>query len=121
MPKMPSTTTYRPFDVVLVSFPFTDLTTTKQRPGLVLAVNDAGRQIVIAMITSKVQQARQAGDCHLKAWSSAGLLKDSLVRLSRIATLETSLVRKKLGEIAAADQNPIRKAFRSQFAALLSV
>lgn len=34
---MPSTTTYRQGEVVLVSFPFTDLTSTKRRPAVVVS------------------------------------------------------------------------------------
>jgi len=36
---MPSTTTYSFGDVVLVPFPFTDQTTTKKRPAIVVSSN----------------------------------------------------------------------------------
>ncbi|WP_420450151.1 type II toxin-antitoxin system PemK/MazF family toxin [Candidatus Palauibacter sp.] len=44
-------------DIVLVSFPFTDLTSYKRRPALVLspdAFNAAGRDLVLAAITSHI-------------------------------------------------------------------
>jgi mRNA interferase MazF len=54
---MPSTTTYKRGDVVLVPFPFTDLTSAKQRPALVVsadAFNSTRDDVLVAAITSQV-------------------------------------------------------------------
>ncbi|MYH11047.1 MAG: type II toxin-antitoxin system PemK/MazF family toxin, partial [Gemmatimonadales bacterium] len=54
---MTSTTAYRQGDIVLVSFPFTDLTSTKRRPALVLSpdsFNAAGVDLVLAAVTSNI-------------------------------------------------------------------
>jgi mRNA interferase MazF len=53
---MPSTTRYRRGDIVLVSFPFTDLTSSKRRPALVVSpdsFNQAMQDVVLAAITSQ--------------------------------------------------------------------
>ena len=53
---MLSTTTYRQGDIVLVSFPFTDLTATKKRPALVISPNSINQQnqdLILAAITSQ--------------------------------------------------------------------
>ncbi len=54
---MPSTMAYRQGDIVLVSFPFTDLTSSKRRPALVLSpdsFNAAGEHLVLAAVTSHI-------------------------------------------------------------------
>ena len=54
---MPSTMAYRQGDIVLVSFPFTDLTSSKRRPALVLSpdsFNAAGEDLVLAAVTSQI-------------------------------------------------------------------
>ena len=54
---MPSTMAYRQGDIVLVSFPFTDLTSSKRRPALVLSpdsFNAAGEDLVLAAVTSHI-------------------------------------------------------------------
>ena len=54
---MPSTTVYRQGNIVLVSFPFTDLTSSKRRPALIISpdsFNAAGEGLVLAAITSHI-------------------------------------------------------------------
>jgi mRNA interferase MazF len=54
---MPFTTSFSQGDVVLVPFPFTDLTAIKQRPALVLSpdrLNQKRPDLVVAAITSQV-------------------------------------------------------------------
>ncbi|MSO19128.1 MAG: hypothetical protein EXQ56_01485 [Acidobacteria bacterium] len=52
---MPSTTSYRRDDIVLVSFPFTDLTATKNRPALVISPDSANQlteDLILAAIAA---------------------------------------------------------------------
>jgi mRNA interferase MazF len=56
---MPSTTNFRQGDVVLVPFPFTDLSAIKQRPALVLSperLNNVRTDLVVAAITSQIPE-----------------------------------------------------------------
>ena len=48
--------TFKPFEVVVVPFPFTDSAATKRRPALVISTqgfNDRAAHVVLAMITSR--------------------------------------------------------------------
>jgi mRNA interferase MazF len=103
-----------PFDVVLLPFPFTDLSSTKQRPGLILAAlkpRGLPAHYVIAMITSQVSGVSFPGDAKLQAYAKAGLPKPSLARLAKVVTIEESLIRRKLGRLDATD----RKLVAAQF------
>jgi hypothetical protein len=54
---MPSTTRYRRGDIVLVSFPFTDLSSSKRRPALVISpdrFNDRLQDLVLVALTSRL-------------------------------------------------------------------
>jgi mRNA interferase MazF len=108
-----------PFDLVLVPFPFTDLTTTKQRPCLILsAFQPKGlvEHYVVAMVTSNLGGLGFPGDTRLTKWSEAGLPKPSMVRLAKVVTVERSLIRKKLGSVHSGDKQAVRRQFRLVFA-----
>ena len=54
---MPSTTRYKRGDIVLVPFPFTDLSSSKRRPALVISPDDFNtrmQDLVVAVITSQL-------------------------------------------------------------------
>ena len=96
---MPSTTTYRQGDVVLVSFPFTDLTSSKRRPALVISpnsLNQLNQDLVLVAITSQVT-ADEYGLRLEESDSLEGKLpKSSMIKLTKIFTIHSTLVVKKL-------------------------
>ena len=64
-------TDYNPGDVVLIPFPFTDLSTVKQRPAIILssrAFNQQHADAILAAITSQVPDVRMSDEYLLNAW-----------------------------------------------------
>ena len=113
---MPSTTTYKKWDIVLVSFPFTDFTSDKRRPALIVSPDNfnVGLDVTIVFITSQINSPSRVGDYYLKNWSEAGLPKPSLVRM-KFATLHKSIIVKKLGQLESDDRAEIEKILISFF------
>jgi mRNA interferase MazF len=117
---MPSTTSYKQGDVVLVPFPFTDLTATKQRPALVIstdAMNVRGRDAVLLAITSQIPAALQPDECLIPAADQrmCGLPKPSLIKLAKVITLHQSLYLKRLGALPPATLAKVLGQFHLQF------
>ena len=112
---MPSTIAYNFGDVVLVAFPFTNQTASKKRPAVVVSssiYNEQRRDVIVMAITSQVlRPAGAIGDVLLADWKGAGLPKASLVK-PVIATLEQSLVLRKLGTFQNADLQSLRTALQ---------
>lgn len=72
-------------DIVLITFPFTDLSGSKLRPAVVLI--DHSPDITVSFITAQVQR-QEPTDVQLMPESSNGLKRQSLLRTSKIATLD---------------------------------
>ena len=91
-------------DVVLVPFPFTDLTTQKQRPGLIISsksFNDSSADAILLAITSQVPTELPQTDYRLSVdeQKTAGLPKPSVVKAAKVVTLSQALIRKSLGRL----------------------
>lgn len=102
-------TTYRKWDIVLVRFPFTDLTTAKKRPVLVVSqdtYNQSGQDLVAAFITSRTNVTTRYGDHPIQSWKQSGLPKPSLLRM-KFATIDCAIVEKKIGRLAAAERRAV--------------
>jgi mRNA interferase MazF len=94
-------TSYEWGDVVLVEFPQSGLNRRKRRPALVvLDLGDA--DVVLAPITTRERSG--PGDYKLRDWSTSGLLRESWVRLAKIACLQKSDVNRRLGRITERDK-----------------
>ena len=106
------TTTISSFgDVVLVTFPFTNQSATKQRPAAVISSKAYHRQrpdLILLAITSQVRTPLRVGEAIISDWQSAGLIKPSTFK-PIIFTAEKSIVRKTLGTLIDADQKILRK------------
>lgn len=101
---MPSTTSYNQGDVVLVRFPFTDLTSTKKRPALVVSpdwINRLRGDYIVAQITTVAPARLQRTHILLTGndQTSSGLLKPSVLVLSKLATLHSSIIDRRLGSV----------------------
>jgi mRNA interferase MazF len=108
-------TAWRRGDVVLVPFDFTDRSGAKWRPAVVVSSNRYNRQtpdVLIASVTGNLRAIPHPGDCHLKDWQSAGLLKPSLVQ-TKLATIEGSIIGRKLGQLSTTDMETVERGLRA--------
>ena len=102
-------------DVVLVPFPFTDQTTTKKRPAVVVssAAYQAERpDLIILAITSRSRSTITVGEAPVAQWQDAGLLKPSVFK-PLLTTIEKGLVLQKLGRLADPDREQLRQILRN--------
>lgn len=83
-------------DIVLITFPFTDLSGSKLRPTVVLAETEL--DVTVCFITTQLQW-QELTDVQLLPTSSNGLRKQSLIRTSKIATLDKTLAKGLLGRL----------------------
>ncbi len=96
-------------DVILVPYPFGERAGGRKRPALVISsrdYNQATGELVIAQITGRVSAPGRPGDSPVDDWKEANLPGPAMVR-SRLATLETALVLRRLGKLT---QNDFQRA-----------
>ena len=99
-------------DVVVVPFPFSDLSQAKRQPALVLA-ELAGDDVILCRITS--QAVRDADAVHIDqpAFAEGGLNQPSNVRPNRVFTADRSLILYRVGCLrASATAAVIRRLVR---------
>ena len=96
-------------DVVLLDFPFSDLSGKKMRPALVLV---AGRsEVVVAFISSQVEKA-EADDIVFRPAAHTGLTRPSLLRVAKVATLDRWQIQHGMGRLTAAELAQVDAAMR---------
>lgn len=107
--------TYRPGEVVLLSFPFADAEGAKRRPALIL-LDTGDEDTIVSRVTS--QSSRGRFDVELAGWREAGLLLPSVVRVHKLATIEKRLVERKLGALTPSDWLRVKSKIQELWASL---
>jgi mRNA interferase MazF len=90
-------------EVLLVPFPFSDLSGGKARPVVVVSSPNYQRttgELIVAMLTSAPRSGRY--DCAIAGWKKAGLFLPTWAR-AKLATLTPRLVLKSLGRLERSD------------------
>lgn len=94
-------------EVVLLPIPFTDLTSRKVRPAVVIGNSSHPGDLFVVPISSVVQNV----DLKVQDWRSAGLNVPCGMK-SQIATIEDRLVVKSVGLLSLQDSGALEKRLR---------
>ena len=89
-------------DIVLIPIPFTDLTSNKKRPVLILSAdqyNEKTEDIIVAAITSNLDNNAYAVKITKSDLTVGNLLHDSCIRADKLYTLSQKIVIKKFGTV----------------------
>jgi mRNA interferase MazF len=83
-------------EVVVLPFPFSDLSAAKRRPALVVAPLD-GVDVILCMITSQAQRDGYAVPLNAADFARGGLPKPSYIRPNRLFTADAGLILRAAG------------------------
>ncbi len=106
--------------VVLVPFPFDDLSSSKVRPAVCLT-DPIGphNHLVLAFITSRVTDNPLATDLVIDSanveFATTGLRVSSTLQLYRLMTATTTLIQRELGTLSPAMQSQVSARLRMLF------
>lgn len=88
-------------DVVVVPFPFSDLSQAKRRPALVMA-NLRGDDLILCQITSQAVKDSYAVAIADADFAEGGLKQPSHIRPNRLFTADSQIVLYRVGRLAPA-------------------
>ena len=98
-------------EVILLPIPFTDLTSRKVRPAIVIGQSSFAGDLFVVPISSQLQNV----DLALTDWRSAGLNVPCGIK-PQLATIESRLVIRSLGFLSLRDQTAFNNRLRAWLA-----
>jgi mRNA interferase MazF len=104
---------YRPGDVVLVEFVFSDETGTKLPPAVIISTDlyrRSRQEVIISAVTSNVRR-RLVGDQPIDEWQAAGLLAPA-VATGIIRTIKDAMIKRRLGSLSDTNLRACCQALR---------
>lgn len=101
---------YSKNDIVLIRYPFSEMTGGKVRPAIILSTPHVSDDYLVVPLTSKISNLR-AGEFVLAHWTSAGLNVPSAVKIG-IYTMHSSLILKLIGHLSSRDSQQLEIAIK---------
>jgi mRNA interferase MazF len=105
---------YQPNDIILLPFPYTDLSAAKTRPAIVVSSETYLAHypdLIVCYVSSQISAATGLLDYVLRDWKAAGLLKRSFVR-PKLATVSRDLAVLKVGTLSDPDARALAAILR---------
>jgi mRNA interferase MazF len=102
--------TYSKNDVILVRYPFTDLSSSKVRPAVIISAPHISEDLFVVPLTSKTTSLLP-GEFVLEDWKSVGLNVATAVKRG-IYTVNRDLVIKSVGKLSTADSKKLEDSLR---------
>ncbi|KXB05561.1 hypothetical protein AKJ50_00540 [candidate division MSBL1 archaeon SCGC-AAA382A13] len=103
--------------IVLIPFPFTDLTTSKLRPTLILL--ERRKDVVGVFISSRVPEEPSQTEVVVEEdhpeFRQTGLKKSSVIRLDKVATISKDLLVGEIGEVGPSLKKTINERLRELY------
>ena len=100
--------------IVLVSFPFTDLSGAKVRPAVVVSNKPLGDDVVVAFISTNIKKKGKF-EIFLKKNEENGLKSDSVIVISKLATLEKKTILGEIGQLSETDILEVKRKLKELF------
>lgn len=97
-------------DVILVRYPFSDLSNSKIRPAIIVSSPHTSQDVLITPLTSKTQLLLE-GEFILSDCKKAGLNVETAVKRG-IYTIYQGLILKKVGKLVDADATKLEQSLR---------
>ena len=107
-------TIFKTGSVVLIRFPFTDLSSTKKRPAVVVSPEAYGNRYGDAVIIPLTSVDQNDDSLYVAHWEDANLVKPTWVK-PLLATVSASLIERELGHLQEKDMSSIRHALHQMF------
>ena len=104
---MPS---YSKNEVILLRYPFSNLSGSKVRPAIVVNAPHISQDVVIVPLTSKVSSLL-TGEFVLSDWKAAGLNVPSAAKRG-LYTVHQSLIMQSIGKLSDADASSLENSLR---------
>lgn len=95
-------------DVVVLPFPYTDFSSVKKRPAVVVA-NLKGQNVILAQITTNQRHDEDLVSLRKKDFSSGSLSSDSFIMASLLFTADASRISYKAGKIKQKKVEEVQK------------
>lgn len=100
--------------IVLTLFPFTDLSTSKRRPAVVISKSNKTKEdAIVAFISTVIPEALSETDLLFDSdnndFTKSGLKKSSVIKLDKLATLKKAIF---TGELGALNQQTLAEINR---------
>lgn len=93
-------------DVFVIEFPYSNLRVMKRRPVLILKV-PKGEDIIVAQITSSSYEKSCEIPLKIEDFKQGNLKRESCIRMDKIASIEKSLIKYKIGSLKPEKFNTI--------------